>query len=258
MTPEQIVIDLKKTVCNSVTLIEEGNNRFRVFTPFYFSDGDQLCPVLKEKGGKWIFTDEGATFMRLTYDMPAESIFTGHRGNVIERTVAEFQIESKGGVLSVPVTGSSFGNALFSFIQAVLRISDVSIWNRQVVRNSFMDDFRSSMSELLGTDRAIFDWTDQTNDPKGNYPVDCYVKTGKVPLFAFGVHNDQKCDLVTIIIQHFKQRGVKFDSLVIYENQEDVTKNRIARISDVAEKQFSALPQNKAMLADYLGKILAA
>jgi len=55
--------DFKRAVCESVRLVPEGLDRFRVFTPFMFDDGDHLAIVLKRQRDGWALTDEGHTFM---------------------------------------------------------------------------------------------------------------------------------------------------------------------------------------------------
>jgi len=72
MVIENIERDFHKKVCSKLGLISEGINRFRIFTPFQFDDGDHLAIVLKRENGNWILSDEGHTYMHLTYSMDAE------------------------------------------------------------------------------------------------------------------------------------------------------------------------------------------
>jgi hypothetical protein len=61
--------DLREKVSESVALREEGIGRFRVLSPFVLDDGDHLSIVLRREGERWVFADEGHTFMNLTYSM---------------------------------------------------------------------------------------------------------------------------------------------------------------------------------------------
>ena len=51
-----IVKDFKSKVCEQLRVVEEGGNRFRVFTPFLFEDGDHLAIVLKRDRDRWILS----------------------------------------------------------------------------------------------------------------------------------------------------------------------------------------------------------
>ena len=42
-------------------------DRYQVFTPFLFDDGDHLVIVLKRNNSHWVLSDEGHTYMHLTY-----------------------------------------------------------------------------------------------------------------------------------------------------------------------------------------------
>jgi hypothetical protein len=49
MTIETIETDFKQKVSQQIRLTSEGVNRYRVFTPFMFEDGDHLAIVLRHE-----------------------------------------------------------------------------------------------------------------------------------------------------------------------------------------------------------------
>jgi hypothetical protein len=51
MLTETIERNFREKVCSELSLMSEGINRFRVFTPFLFDDGDNLAIVLKKENG---------------------------------------------------------------------------------------------------------------------------------------------------------------------------------------------------------------
>jgi len=61
MAIEAIEEEFRRKVCSQIHLRPEGINRYRVFTPFVFDDGDNLAIVLKDEDGAWTLTDEGHT-----------------------------------------------------------------------------------------------------------------------------------------------------------------------------------------------------
>ena len=95
-----VQIDIEKSfrekVCEEVNLISHGVNRYLVETPYIFGDGDAFVIVLKKQGNKWILTDEGHTFMHLSYFLDIDDISEGTRGKIVESTLSAFQVEERG------------------------------------------------------------------------------------------------------------------------------------------------------------------
>ena len=71
--------NLRNTVSAEVSLLSEGVDRYRVFTPFEFEDGDHFSIVLKKDNGSFIFTDEAHTIMHMSYDMDVSALKKGTR-----------------------------------------------------------------------------------------------------------------------------------------------------------------------------------
>jgi len=90
--------EFKSKVCNEVRLLQEGVDRFRVFTPFLFDDGDALAIVLRKSENEWFLTDEGHTFMHLSYEIDIDSLDKGTRARIISTTLNNFGIRERGGV----------------------------------------------------------------------------------------------------------------------------------------------------------------
>src|SRR5438045_4121171 len=95
---ELIEKDFKETVCKEVTLVPEGSNRYQVLTPFRFDDGDYFAIVLKEADGQWTLSDEGNTFMHLSYRMELSGLDKGPRAKIISDTLSNFGMVENNGV----------------------------------------------------------------------------------------------------------------------------------------------------------------
>ncbi len=75
-------------VCEKLTISSEGIERYRVFTPFMFEDGDHLAILLKSENGKWLLSDEGHTYMHLTYDLDEKDLQRGTRQKLITNALS--------------------------------------------------------------------------------------------------------------------------------------------------------------------------
>lgn len=131
MTAETIVQDFHDKVSSKVRLEAEGMERYRVFTPFLFEDGDHLAIVLKKEGTQWVLTDEAHTYMHLTYDVDERDLHTGTRQKIISNALSTFQIEDRNGELMLQVPDERYGDALYSFVQGLLKISNVTCLSRE-------------------------------------------------------------------------------------------------------------------------------
>ena len=167
MTAESIEHDFRSKISAKIRLAAEGVNRFRVFTPFLFEDGDHLAIVLRKEGAGWVLSDEAHTYMHLTYDIDERDMHRGTRQKIVSNALSTFRIEDRDGELVLDVPDERYGDALYSFVQALLRISDVSYLSRERARSTFMEDFRALLSETLPEDRMSFAWNDPTHDPNG-------------------------------------------------------------------------------------------
>ena len=122
MLIDRIEREFRERVSDEVRLIAEGTGRYLVFTPFCFNDGDHLTILLKRDGPRWVLSDEAHTFMRISFDFDFEEQEPYQK--FITKTLANFQIEDRDGELVLDLTGKRYGDALYSFIQALLAIAE--------------------------------------------------------------------------------------------------------------------------------------
>ena len=148
MTITTIEHEFIEKVSAEVRLEAEGTNRYRVFTPFRFDDGDHLVIVLKREDGGWTLSDEAHTYMHLTYEMDEQDLLRGVRRKIIADALSVFGVEDRDGELRLVVPGERYGDALFSFSQALLRIAGLSHLSRERVRSAFREDFEAAFAEL--------------------------------------------------------------------------------------------------------------
>lgn len=258
MTIDTIEADFRRTVGESVRLANEGVNRYRVFTPFLFEDGDHLAIVLKRDAGRWVLSDEGHTYMHLTYDLDEKDLQRGTRQKIIGNALSVFSVEDREGELRLLIPEEQYGDGLFSFIQALLKISDVSYLSRERVRSTFMEDFRSFIEATVPVDRRSFDWHDPQHDPAGKYLVDCRLNGILKPIMIFALPSDDRVRDATISLLQFERWRIPHRSLAVFEDQEEVNRKVLARFSDMCEKQFSSLGANRDRIAAYLGEAMQA
>ncbi|MBI5504532.1 MAG: DUF1828 domain-containing protein [Deltaproteobacteria bacterium] len=256
MRVETIQADFRRKVGETVRLEEEGIDRYRVFTPFLFEDGDHLAIVVKRERNRWIVADEGHTYMHLTYDLDEKDLQRGNRAKLIANALSAFGVEDQEGELRIEIPEERYGDALFSFVQALLKVSDVTFLSRERVRSTFMEDFRSFVEATVPADRRVFDWSDPDHDPESKYTVDCRINGLPKPIMVYALPSDDRVRDATISLLQLERWNVPHRSVAIFEDQEEVNRKVLARFSDMCEKQFSSLGANRDRIALYVQEAL--
>lgn len=80
-----------------------------------------------------MLSDEAHTYMHLTYDIDEKDLRSGTRQKIISNALSMFQVEDRDGELLIEVPDGRYGDALYSFVQAFLKITDVSYLSRERV-----------------------------------------------------------------------------------------------------------------------------
>jgi hypothetical protein len=244
---------LKDKISREISLGEEGVNRFRIFNPYEFDDGDHFSIFLKKENGNWKFTDEAHTIMHLSYDMDVSALKKeGTRQKILTNIISNFGLDEYDGSLSIKIDNEDFGGAFYNYIHALIKITDLSYLSKEIVRSTFYEDFKSLISETVPQERLTFDYIHPEHDKEGKYVVDCRINGMPKPIFLFAILNESKCKDVMISMYQFERWGLKYHSVSIFEDQEQINRRVIAQFSDIGEKQFSTLLSNKERIKTYL------
>lgn len=256
MNAEQVEAEFRDSVCNEVYLRSAGLDRYAVEVPFQFEDGDHYVVLLKRSGDQWALSDEGHTLMHLAYDVP--EFDSGNRRNIIDRVLTNFQITDRDGDLVLPIAGDEFGDALFSYIQALTRITDVSFLTRERVRTTFAEDFRELAQQAGREHEVTLDYRHPDKDQDGRYSVDARLNGTSAgrQVFLFAVGSDAQCRDATIIIHRWLEWGERFHRVAVFQDQTEINRVVLARFSDVADRQFSSLDTAREGLAPHITDLI--
>jgi len=254
MTAETIEQEFRRKVCEEINIYSEGINRYIVFTPFMFDDGDHLSILLKQEGDRIFLSDEGHTFMHVSYD--EIDIERGTRSEIIDTVLSSYGINNIEGELKAYIKNDNYGDALYSFIQGLIKITDISYLTQERVRSTFLEDFKNLMEEKIPEERRTFFYSDPQHDPGRKYVVDCRINGAKRPLFVFAIPNDDRCRDATITCLQYEKFDVSFVATAIFEVHEKINRRVLARFSDVCEKQFPSLQSANERFEPYWTELL--
>ena len=100
---ENIEKDFIEKFSSRIRIVPDGKERFRVFTPFRFDDGDHLAIILKNESDQWVLSDEGHTYMHLTYEIDEKKLHSGKYHRIISGALSMFEVKDRDGELILEV-----------------------------------------------------------------------------------------------------------------------------------------------------------
>lgn len=239
---EQLEKHLCERLCAEVRL-HRRNGLTMLETPFTFPDGDHYPIYLSEtRTGGLCISDGGHTLMHLSYENEVDKFFEGTRGLLMEQIIGEHGLIYNAGQFFMESSVDEAAETIFKFGQALTRVYDLTFLNRSRVASTFYDDLQEQLHRIVGEDKIQKDYLVPGLDNAGNYPVDFYIE-GKhdMPLFLYGVPNRDKARLTTIFLQYFVNQGINFDSFLVFENQQEMPRADLARLSNVGGEMIASL-----------------
>jgi len=227
---------------------EKREGIYQIAAPFYHEDGDMFEIFLKSdnSGSKVIISDYGMTLMRLSYSY---EIDTANKEKVLNRIIACNHLNLRNGEIILETDMNHLENAIFQFVQTIAKISNMKLFQREVIQNLFF--------ELL--DQHITENLSQYHPQRNYYPIDehdeycvdyCFNDRPR-PIFLFGVNNQSNARLVTISCLKFLQEKIPFKSVVVLESLDVLARKDLARLMSVADKQFPDFDDFKGNAVEY-------
>jgi hypothetical protein len=259
MSVDPILNDFRAKLDSAIEVEQgPGLHRYQVHTPFVFDDGDELGIVLTKDNDHWTLSDEGATFWHLTYALDERDLQQGTRAKIIESVLTAFSVENNDGELRLAIPDDRYGDALYSFVQAILKITDVRYLSRERIRSTFVEDLAALIDATVPAQRRKHLWYDSARDPRADYTVDWRVDNNGRPLFVYAIPNDDHARDATISLLQFEKWRVPHFGVGIFEDQEAINRRVLARFSDVCDKQFSSLGGNEDRIMELLTPVDAS
>ncbi len=245
---EAIRESLCATFCKDVAVHQRASG-VAVSLPLVGRDGDHLTAYVSAATGGWRVSDMGSTLMRLSYENDLSKLLTGARDRLYQTVLKESGLLEDDGELFVEVPAAELSRGLFTLGQGVTRVEDLGLWSRTRVESTFKDDLREIVIAAAGSDKVIEDY--QVPDIPGaeNYPVDYFVNTPREPLFVFGVSNRDQARLSTIVLQHLQSHHLRFNSMVVYSNIDDIPRPDQKRLMIAANDSIPSIGERSSIVA---------
>jgi len=233
---------LCKTLCGEVKIRKTPQGHLQIVTPFAFTDGDTFQVYLQElPAGGVRLTDFGHTFMHLSYENDLGKFREGTRGKLFEHVLATTGMREENSQLIFETTLENLGPSIVQFGQGLTRIYDLNFLNRARVASTFYEDLKERIYSLIAPEKVHPDFILTGEKDAESYPIDFRIEGKRAPLFLFGIASRDKARLVTIVLEHWLRAKIDFDSLLIFEDQPDIPRRDLARLSNVGGEMVASL-----------------
>ena len=251
---------LCERLCEEVTVGQRPDGALMLRTHFAFPDGDRFpIHVSESASGGLRLSDRGHTLMHISYEHDVDSFLDGTRGMILERIMGETGLrwDSDGGVLCLDTAPERLPESIFAFGQALTRVYDLTLLSRSNVGSTFYDDLADLLFSYVDEEQIERDFQPDVPNAEA-YPVDYRIEgSSDVPLFLYGVPNRDKARLATIMLSHFHRHGLRFESILVFEDQAAIPRTDLARLSDVGGDMISSLASHEDFNRKLLQRVAA-
>ena len=251
---------LRERLCEEVRVEQRPDGALMLRTHFAFPDGDRYPIHLSEStSGGLRLSDRGHTFMHISYDHDVDSFMDGTRGMILERIMGETGLrwDDGSGALYVDTAPDRLPEAVFAFGQALTRVYDLTLVSRSDAGSTFHDDLASLLFSQVDATRIQSGYEPDVPNARA-YPVDYRIEgESGVQLFLYGIPNRDKARFATMALSHFHRHGLRFESILVFEDQAKIPRLDLARLSDVGGAMVSSLASREHFNRKLMQRIAA-
>lgn len=250
---EKIIESLKLQMSSNIRFESRNNGLIQVMLPIYYEDGDMVDIFLQtQSDGKIRISDQGMTLMKLSYYF---EINTDNKRKILHQMLRGSDLQIENGIIYSEVEQSKLYRSLIAFGNAILKISTMEYFKREMVKNLFYE----MVDELIAEDYESRYTVHKDYHPiqtKEEYSVDYCVDLPK-PVYIYAVKDTAKARLVTISSQEFKLNNIKNHSIVVYEDFDTIQSQDRKRILNATGKQFTSFDAFEQGGLEYLSGLVA-
>ena len=244
--------DLREQFNGHIGFKEKRPGILQVFAPLFHEDGDMIDMFLDlpPDGGRTVrVSDHGLTVMRLSYSYELD---TPNKRRIFHRILSENGVQEQNGALFIDATWESLYPAILQFAQTVARVSNMQLFKREVIQSMFFELLTEFIDEKLGR------YSPRPNvlpmPERDDLEVPFAFEIAPHPVYLFGVKDNSQARLVTISCLEFQKKRLRFKSIVVHEEFENLSRKDRTRITNAADKQFTTLEDFRDKAEEFFGR----
>lgn len=217
---------------------ERRSGEHQLIIPILHEDGDMVdIYLLDSPRGEGVvrICDFGLTLMRLSYTY---EISTPARQRILESILINNGVNNEDGNLYLDSSMDKLYESVMQFAGCAQKVCNMRYWSREVVRSAFYEDLGSYVTAEM----ALFEPAPD-HYPLPEYPisVDWSLSYQNISFYVFGVLGNDKAKNVAIALLEFQMASLKFMSLVVHEDMENLGKRERLYLTKNADTQYPTL-----------------
>jgi Domain of unknown function DUF1828. len=237
-----------------VDVREKRPGVMKLIVPMFHEDGDMVDIFLEDlSDGRVRVSDRGLSLMRLSYGF---DIDTENKERIFKRILDENRVLEDNGSLFVEVKPEQLYPAVLNFGQTIAKVSNMSLYRREVITNLFYEMLHDKVESRLGdfSPREDVIPLPQREELVVDYALDC-----KTPIYLFGIkeRDTAKLRLTAVSCLEFQKARLPFRSVVVHQNFDSLSRTDRQIITNAVDKQFTSLDEFDASGHDAIGRLAA-
>jgi len=229
---------LKEAFNNSFQLTERKPGVFQIALPFFHEDNDMYdIFITSGKSAPLCVCDFGMTTMRLSYS--DYDIDSDNKARIFNKITSENGALYSESNIYIEASYEMLYSALMQMIQIISKITTMSLFKREVINAMFYEMLDEIIQKNLSDYNPVSRYTPISG--RDELEVDYSLTVNNKNVYLFGVKDSQKARLTTISTLEFKRADMDFNSIIVHEDFESLTKRDRKIITSAADKQFPDL-----------------
>ena len=229
---------LKEPRSASFDLYERRPGDYQLIIPICHEDGDMLEIYLNEspKGSEYVrICDLGLSLMRLSYTY---DISTDTRKRIFDSILFNNKVNCNEGNLYIDAPLNMLYESILQFAGCVQKVCNMRYWSREIIRSEFYDD----LNEFIFSGLASYSPEASVSPGLDSLPdIDWSLSYKNQNFHIFGVNGNSKAKDVALLLLEMLKAELKFISLVVHEDIEDLGRKESLYLTRNADKQYPNL-----------------
>ena len=255
MNPVEI---LREQFNSHVGVREKRPGILQLLAPLFHEDGDMMDIFLDlpnngriDESERVRISDHGLTLMRLSYSF---EIDTPNKERIFRRILSENGVTEEAGELFIEATAKTLYAMLLQFSQAVSKICNLRYFRREMLASLFEERLAEFIQEAL---KRFDPKQDVLPIPdRDDLTVDWQLSPNGAPLYLFAVRDVNRARLATISCLEFQRSELKFKSIAVHEDIDNLPRKDLNRLTNACDKQFTSLDEFQDHAVPYLKREL--
>jgi len=250
LTKDILFDRLREQFHQRIEIIEKRSGIYQLLIPFYHEDGDMIEMYVnseKSENGTIQLTDFGMSAMRLSYSYDVD---TENKEKIFHKMLSENGLQEENGILILYTSSEMLYQSILQFAQGIATICSMRYFKREVIESLFyemLDEFVVENLVKYKPQKSVL-----PIEKRDDLEVDYQFQPNGKPLYLFAVKDSAKARIATISCLEFQKANLNFESIVVHEDFEKLSRKDRTRLTNVSDKQFTSLDDFKHNAVQYL------